>query len=79
MVNTEMGMIYVYHHGGSLVAYTAEKGWAETFVSIFWSQLVGVYHPVRYNVGINGIIVLKYWMSLIITEENIATTLAYLS
>ena len=43
MVNTEMGMIYVDHRGDPLMAYTSEKGWTETFVSIFWSQLVVIY------------------------------------
>ena len=46
MVNTEMGMTDIDHHGGPSTAYTAGKGWAEKFVSVFWGHLVWIYQGI---------------------------------
>ena len=60
MVNKYMDMKDADHHGGTLVAYTPEKGWSENFMSIFCSQLVGRYQGVDGYSGRIGSILLEY-------------------
>ena len=73
-----MGMTDADHHVGTLAAYMEEKGGAYKFLSMFWGHLVGRYQ------GIYGLsdriysILLEYWMSLLMTQEDISTTLSYL-